>query len=92
MLDKLSDSRQCGNHSYRKTKAALLEYGWPEDFRREDFKREITGLTKEWEQEGLKEFEYQQTLRWIREGKFPAEAMPEAGVTDEMAKLAVKEE
>jgi hypothetical protein len=92
MLAEPSNKKQCNNHIYRKTEATLLEYGWPEDFRREDFKREITGLSKEWEQEGLKEFEYHQRLRWIREGKFPAEAMPEAGVTDEMAKLAVKEE
>lgn len=34
---------------YTKTKAALFAYGWPDSFRKEDFRRDIGGLWEGWE-------------------------------------------
>ena len=32
-----------------KAKAALLEYGWPDEFRKDDWLRDIDGLAEKWE-------------------------------------------
>ncbi|KAJ9605514.1 hypothetical protein H2200_010171 [Cladophialophora chaetospira] len=39
------------NSIYAKAKTALLEYGWPDTFRTEDFRRDIWDLREEWDNE-----------------------------------------
>ena len=34
---------------FSKTKAALFQYGWPDNFRQDDFVRDIEGLQEVWE-------------------------------------------
>ena len=40
---------------FTKTKAALLEYGWPDAFRKDDFNRDIDNLQQQWDREERKE-------------------------------------
>ena len=44
---------QADDHVYKQTKAALAEYGWPDDFRRDDWMQDIAGLDEQWEGEAV---------------------------------------
>lgn len=46
LTDKWSRHEQ-----YERTKAAIFEYGWPDNFRTDDFRRDIDGLQQKWHHE-----------------------------------------
>jgi hypothetical protein len=50
ITDKASQTDE-DDWKYLKTKAALFEYGWPDNFRREDWMRDIPELHEKWYKE-----------------------------------------
>ena len=53
---------------FDKARAGLFEYGWPDNFRREDWRRDIDANWEKWEREERAEYQQEEAAMTAREG------------------------